>query len=105
MLTEAFSEEEQGKNASLHGVLNLLILLLIITSLKNIVVSCRDNGFTLRSVFSDFVQTGSYRNPTVQYTLAGTIFLSVFIIISFWLEVLATTRVNKTFVFVLIILN
>lgn len=105
LLSQAYDGESQEKKADLHGVVNLLILLLFITSLKNIVISCRDNGFTLKQVVIDYIKAGTYTNPSVSYTVAGIMFLSVFIMISFWIEVLGTTRVNKAFVFILIASN
>lgn len=51
------------------------------------------------------MDSGSYASPSISYTFAGFLFLSVFIIISYWIELLATTRVSRYFVFMLITLN
>jgi hypothetical protein len=47
LLTSAF-ESGNSKQIELSGVVNLLIMLLLITNVKNVLISLQDNGFTLR---------------------------------------------------------
>ena len=46
LLSVAFSDKKE-KKVSMDGVLNCFLLLLIITNIKNVLVSVKHNGFTL----------------------------------------------------------
>ena len=101
LLTIAYNDN--NKSIDLHGVVNLLIMLLFITNLKNILTSFRDNGFTLKEALGDFIKSKvGFDIPAYSYPFAGILFLGVFIIFSFWIEVLATTKCNRVVIFVLI---
>lgn len=46
ILSESLNGRE-GKPVQLRGLVNLLILLLLVTNIKNIILSVRHNGFTM----------------------------------------------------------
>jgi hypothetical protein len=44
LLSDAFKD---GNNVSMTGVVNLLVILLVITNIKNVIISYEKYGFTL----------------------------------------------------------
>jgi hypothetical protein len=38
----------RGKEVAMGGIVNLLIMLLVLTNVKNVLISLQDHGFTLR---------------------------------------------------------
>jgi len=87
----------------MRGVVNLLIMLLLITNIKNVLTSLQQNGFTLREVVMNFIEAEF--KPENYVTLGGWMMLPIFGVISFVVEYLAARNLNSSLVFILIVIN
>ena len=56
LLSDAF-KDDKDKRINMGGLLNLLVLLLIITNVKHVLISFKENGFTLSKVYKEFVDS------------------------------------------------
>jgi hypothetical protein len=90
----------------MKGVLNLLLLLLFITNVKNVLISYKLHGFQLKSVLNNFMDSKVYAIPDNYQTVAGLFTLPIFTANSYWIEILATYKnFPRKILFVLIFLN
>jgi hypothetical protein len=100
------TEGAKDKEISMHGLLNLLILLLAVTNIKNVILSLQQHGFLLRSVLQEFLSSRIYTKVENYQTIAAIFTLPAFNAISFWIEVYASNRdASRTLVFLLVVLN
>ena len=105
LLSDAFKDSE-GKKIEMKGVLNLLLLLLFITNVKNVLIMNRQHGFQLTSVFKSFVESKVYAIPENYQTIAGLFTLPIFTANSYWIEIMATYKgFSRIILFTLITLN
>jgi hypothetical protein len=89
----------------MRGVVNLLIMLLLITNIKNVLTSLQQNGFTLSQVVFGFAEKKLYAIPENYLTLGGWMVLPLFAVVSYFVEYLATKGVPRLIVFLLILAN
>ena len=105
LLSEAF-KDDTGKKIEMKGVLNLLLLLLLITNIKNVLIMNRQHGFTLSTVLYEFIESKVYAIPENYQTIAGLFTLPIFSANSYWIEIIATYKgFNRVILFILITLN
>jgi len=87
------------------GIQNLLTLLLVITNIKNIITSLTKYGFTLSEEVNNFLDSEIYLYFENYQTILGLLCLPAFTALSFWIEILASKKVSKPLIFVLIVAN
>ena len=89
-MTDAKSKDGDKKSVSLNGILNLLIILMAITNVRNIVVSLEEHGNQLDKLFEG-VQIKEYISDINNYyTPIGLSMLPFFTSNSFIIEVIAS---------------
>lgn len=90
LMTDAKSKDGDKKSVSLNGILNLLIILMAITNVRNIVVSLEEHGNQLDKLFEG-VQIKEYISDINNYyTPIGLSMLPFFTSNSFIIEVIAS---------------
>jgi hypothetical protein len=90
----------------MKGVLNLLLLLLLITNIKNVLIMNREHGFTLTKVLYDFIESKVYAIPENYQTIAGIFTLPIFTANSYWIEIMASHKsFSRIILFLLILIN
>ena len=86
-------------------MVNLLALLLITTTAHKVLLSLDRYGFELARIYNELVAS-QYLNRIENYqTVAALLCLPAFTGVSFWLEILASTRFPRVPLFILIALN
>lgn len=95
-----------SQRVQLKGMVNLLILLLLVTNIRNILISIQKRGFTLRETAYQFVESKWYLQKESERTIGGIINLMFFTLLSFFLEIVASyDKMNRHLLFVFIVIN
>ena len=90
----------------MNGMLNLLVILMVITNVKNVIMSFRDNGNMIKAAWVDFLESKSYLNLENYYAMSALFTLPFFTASAYWIEIIASKRwVYRPFVWWLIALN
>uniref|UniRef100_A0A7S3CIE8 O-acyltransferase n=1 Tax=Strombidium rassoulzadegani TaxID=1082188 RepID=A0A7S3CIE8_9SPIT len=108
MLKGVFSDNssQQSQKVEMAGIMNLLILLLVITNIKNIIMSYQQHGFVLSHVIQDYIRSGVYKVPENYETISAILTIPIFTAIAFWIEILASNQhTSRHLVFSLILLS
>lgn len=83
-----------------------MCILLVITNIKNVLVSLDQQGFTLTQVVTSFIGSKVYEIPENYQTLAGLFILPLFSAITYWIEIFATFRIlPERGIVILIVIN
>ena len=105
--TSNFGKMNGGDNTQLNmsGITNLLIILLLVTNIKNIMLTYKNYGFTLKDVVDEIFVNRVFETLENYESIAAVMILGVFVILSYWIEVLASSKVNQYVIMALIFLN
>lgn len=104
LLSVAFSDDKE-KKVSMDGILHCFLLLLMVTNVKNVLVSVKSNGFTLAKAIDQLIESKFYEDLSNYETISGLFILTIFTAVSFWIEIIASWRVHRYIICTLIILN
>ena len=104
LLDKAY-DTEGGQNVNMSGVLNLVVILLVLTNIRNIMISLKRNGFTLSQVLTNYYETRKEFMPKIYNDLALILLIPVFVLITYWIEYFASKKVNKYVIVFLTIVN
>lgn len=61
LLSDAF-KDDGNKKVNMGGILNLIVLLLIMTNIKNLLISHKENGFTLGKLYNQVVDSKMFED-------------------------------------------
>lgn len=104
MLTDALNQD--SKPIQMTGLVNLLIMLLVITNIKNVLVSLNQNGFTLTGELIVLYENNFYvTTPANINCILAIIAMTIFPAISYCIELIATTGCSWVFINLLSVLN
>lgn len=78
-----------------RGLVNLLVLILLTYTFRAVIDSLDKHNFVLFKEISDFLRSGILEEPENYQTFAAFLILTVFPVISFWIEIAAANCVPK----------
>lgn len=101
LLDSAYDTSNLGKMSggdssqlNMSGITNLLVILLVVTNIKNILINYKNYGFTLADVIDELIVSKVFDTIENYESIAAIIILFVFVLFSYWIEKLAAMKVN-----------
>lgn len=104
LLTETLSNDEN--RGPLQGITNLLLLLVIVTNIKNVLVSLEKEGFTLKQLTNKVLENNVFGQASNYVCIMGMVSLPAIPAFSFWIEYFASIKsFPRLAIFWMIVLN